>query len=309
MFNVEFFKELCRLIPIGICLVNSEKKILFWNQWLEFKTGFSESHVLNHTFADLYQDFNNPRFDWALEQVTTYGNPQILSQILNNHLIPIPLQRKITDKIEFMPQHVDMIPITYENTYVAMVAISDVTELVLQKSTLFEKAFQLEDDSFHDALTSTYNRRFLWKWFEKESQIAKSESYPMACCLFDLDYFKKINDQHGHQVGDQVLKEFVFIVDSQLRSTDIFVRYGGEEFLALLPNCTLEQAQTISEKIRKLLEETSIGGLPAGEVTCSIGISVLAPDSTMEAKALIELADTELYRAKSSGRNKVMPDH
>lgn len=164
---------------------------------------------------------------------------------------------------------------------------------------------ELEQQSIRDALTNTYNRRFLWEWANSHFKQAKRDNYQIACCLFDLDHFKNINDTYGHDVGDQVLIDFVRLIESEKRRLDILVRYGGEEFLAMISHADQEKAISYAERIRSLVENHLFGDLDAKSVTCSIGVALWDPNDNSSAEALIEKADKAMYEAKSSGRNCV----
>ena len=121
--------------------------------------------------------------------------------------------------------------------------------------------------------------------------------------MIDLDKFKDVNDTHGHDVGDSVLKLFVEEIKNNIRESDIFIRYGGEEFVLLLPNTDLENAKVITEKLRKVIEDCNqINFL---RFTISIGVAAfIASEDNLE--SILKKADEALYEAKNSGRNRVV---
>ena len=121
--------------------------------------------------------------------------------------------------------------------------------------------------------------------------------------IFDLDHFKQINDTFGHNVGDKVLKEVARIVRKNLRNTDIFARWGGEEFIILLPNTDLKGAKSVAEKLRRAIERLYIPELKGRKITASFGVTQVYNDELL-AEA-IHRADTALYKAKNEGRNQV----
>ena len=155
-----------------------------------------------------------------------------------------------------------------------------------------------------DALTGAYNKRYFDDNFAKA--IARSESAQTSLCLiiFDIDFFKKINDTHGHPAGDYVLKELVTVVKGVVREQDSFCRVGGEEFTVLLPDTDASTAFTCAEFIRGAVEMTTFTFegtvIP---VTCSLGVALRA--GAEPADALYKRADQAMYKAKSSGRNQV----
>lgn len=177
-------------------------------------------------------------------------------------------------------------------------------ELAALYAELDKRNHQLEDLSTHDQLTGLYNRVMLYEFIEK--QFAYLIRYQSPCCLvmLDLDHFKSINDDYGHLVGDAVLAEIGKRLTNRLRKSDMAFRYGGEEFLVILPQADLHQAKELFEEIRKEIQENSVGGLLAGLITVSIGITELtSKDDTP--KAAVNRADIALYESKHLGRNRV----
>jgi two-component system cell cycle response regulator len=163
-----------------------------------------------------------------------------------------------------------------------------------------------------DVLTGVNNRRYFEFRCQEEVAQARRQQQPLACMFLDIDKFKRINDELGHQAGDEILRGVAALIKSQLRTNDVFARYGGEEFVALLPQVSLTRAQEIAERIRARMEAHAFE-LPQGAnlaITISIGVAMLpetvAPPHAEAARMLIESADGALYRAKGSGRNKVV---
>lgn len=164
-----------------------------------------------------------------------------------------------------------------------------------------------------DALTGARNRRFLDQRLQESVAAAMHTGKPLSFLFIDIDFFKKINDNHGHQTGDRVLTEVADIIYSQLRNVDVLARYGGEEFALLLKDLYLDAAVQIAERIRAAIETTRITvndeTIP---VTVSIGVAELSRISTPEqnktdlAYRLTQAADSALYEAKESGRNRVI---
>lgn len=167
--------------------------------------------------------------------------------------------------------------------------------------TFQEKNVELHELSLRDSLTGAYNRRFLFDSLEKSFENGES-----SCLLIlDLDYFKRINDGYGHDVGDQVLLAFVQCLKEVLRESDVLTRYGGEEFIVLLKRATPASAQAVAERARaavsELVFEQGFG------LTVSIGVAFTIPGDTPE--SLIKKADSCLYEAKENGRNQVRVFH
>jgi len=158
--------------------------------------------------------------------------------------------------------------------------------------------------STHDYLTGCYNRAFFEKSAKEELERATRYQKPLSLLMLDLDYFKKVNDTYGHMAGDGVLKQVAATINDILRSSDIFGRFGGEEFVMLIPETTVEGAVNVAEKIRSAIENTVCP--MAGKITVSIGVVERTADESLD--DLYRRVDKQLYRAKTSGRNCVVAD-
>ena len=169
----------------------------------------------------------------------------------------------------------------------------------------------LEQESITDPLTGIYNRRYLDRHLADEVARASRYHTPLSVLLIDVDRFKRINDTHGHPVGDVVLKGLARVIAKTVRATDIVARYGGEEIIVLAPSTPWKTARSLAERLRVKIETASfpvpdqagrkIGAL---RVTVSIGVACFGPD-VRDARMLIRRADEALYEAKGAGRNRV----
>ncbi len=163
----------------------------------------------------------------------------------------------------------------------------------------------LRDLALHDVLTGILNRRAVSEHLERELSRARRESGLLAVAMVDIDHFKRVNDEHGHQVGDQVLVEAARRLVESRRETDAVGRIGGEEFLVILPDAETEAALSVAERIRETMAATPVP-TPAGPLPLTISIGVAATTGGLEtADVLVSQADRALYRAKEEGRNRV----
>jgi two-component system cell cycle response regulator len=161
-----------------------------------------------------------------------------------------------------------------------------------------------------DALTGLFNRRYMETHLAGLVEQAAARSKPIAVLVLDIDYFKSINDGHGHDAGDDVLREFSLRIRKCIRNIDLACRYGGEEFVVVMPETDIAVAAMVAERLRRRIasERFSIQqGANSLEVTISIGIAALS-GADDNAAAILKRADTALYRAKRDGRNRVVPD-
>jgi two-component system, cell cycle response regulator len=161
-----------------------------------------------------------------------------------------------------------------------------------------------------DPLTGLYNRRYMESHVTSLVEQALARGKPLALLVVDIDYFKAVNDVHGHDAGDDVLREFATRVKKSIRGIDLACRYGGEEFVIVMPETDMAVAAIVAERIRRRIagEPFSIGaGAAALDVTISVGLAALAGVSDTAA-AILKRADQALYRAKRDGRNRVVAD-
>lgn len=161
---------------------------------------------------------------------------------------------------------------------------------------------ELERLASIDKLTGAYNRRMIDEFMKQEVSLHVRDSKNLSLIMADIDHFKSVNDTYGHQVGDAVLREVGQIISSAIRKSDIFGRYGGEEFIIICPNTSSEQALILAEKIRQEIESFSFAEV--GHKTISLGISTLIANDEVE--NIIKRADDALYKAKKEGRNRAV---
>lgn len=164
----------------------------------------------------------------------------------------------------------------------------------------------LRSQSIRDPLTGLYNRRYLEEMLERETRRAVRAEHGLGVLMLDLDHFKKFNDTYGHDAGDTVLRETASFLLKSVRAEDIVCRFGGEEFIVILPVADLKVTQARAERIRSRLRELQVlhQGQPLGMVTVSVGVAEL-PEHGTSPKALLEAADAAMYRAKREGRDRV----
>lgn len=190
----------------------------------------------------------------------------------------------------------------YLNLFICLVVTLVVVLLLHRVIRRYQQ--KIEAQATLDSLTGLPNRRGFDLLALKAMQEAQREPKPLAALLLDLDHFKRLNDNHGHLAGDEVLAGFAKDLQSCLRQSDIICRWGGEEFIILLKDTNSAHAQQVAEKIRLLAEQHryTFAGTPL-QITVSLGLTEMQPNDTLH--SLIARADRALYRAKQSGRNRV----
>ncbi|WP_423065445.1 GGDEF domain-containing protein [Devosia sp. CN2-171] len=178
-------------------------------------------------------------------------------------------------------------------------ALADGMSLALANMALREK---LRNQALRDPLTGLYNRRYMEDCLQRFVRLAERENREVSLLMVDLDHFKRLNDEHGHAFGDQVLRDCALALTGSLRETDVVCRFGGEELVIILPDCPLERAADKAEVLRVRIEELS--NTHGAEITASFGVASL-PHSGQTVADLLSAADGALYKAKQSGRNQV----
>lgn len=177
-----------------------------------------------------------------------------------------------------------------------------------QLETLTEKAKDLEKETLHDDLTGIYNRKYFEKVLEEEFENANLNRWPLSLAFIDIDNFKHVNDVHGHLIGDQVLKDITLFINQHIRQTDIFSRYGGDEFVLLLPGSTNEVAKNMLSRILKQMRVDDFGQMKELENRPSVSIGLASHldghdfDNVTE---LLKAADKALYKVKETGRDNI----
>jgi len=171
---------------------------------------------------------------------------------------------------------------------------------------------RLKRTGLTDALTSLNNRRFFDQRIIEEIERSRRNSQPLSCLFIDIDNFKRINDKHGHPIGDKVLQQIAKLLNKHMRRSDVLARFGGEEFSILLSNTAAESAQETAERLRNAVEKDIMLTIEEVELnlTVSIGVATTYPDHSIlsieqQSESLLKAADEALFDAKRQGRNKV----
>ena len=165
----------------------------------------------------------------------------------------------------------------------------------------------LRQQSIRDALTGLYNRRYMEETMERELKRALRDNHSLGIVMFDIDHFKEFNDLHGHDAGDALLRELGAFLNKSLRGGDIICRYGGEEFLVVLPGITPQNALSRAEELREGVKDLHVRhlGKLLPRCTLSLGVAV-SPQHGTTVDTLLKAADDALYLAKNEGRDRVV---
>jgi diguanylate cyclase (GGDEF)-like protein len=292
-------------VGFGIFVLDREMKVLMWNRFMQDHSGLSAEKVVGKSIFANFPELPRVWLTRKLESVFQLGSFAFSSWEQRPYLFKFDHDRPITGGVDFMQQDCTFMPLTREREVVAVcVTISDVTHVSIVQREREEAVAKLQEYADRDGLTGIANRRYFEGRLRDEYTRWQRYGGDMSVLLFDLDHFKKINDQFGHVVGDTVLREMAQRVAQVVRLQDTFGRFGGEEFALLLPCTPLEDAMQVAEKIRH-----AIGDLPVDvqgvcvPVTASVG-GAAARVGVPNYDVLINEADAALYSAKRQGRNR-----
>lgn len=221
---------------------------------------------------------------------------------------------------DIMPREVAIFPIIYRDSVLGVMTIASMspfrtTELSLLESMINQIAIVLENAIAHeklaqlsitDALTGIYNRRYLEQRLEEEFRVAHRHHSPLSALIVDIDHFKKINDDFGHQVGDESLIAVTKILNEHIRESDMLARFGGEEFVVILPHTSQKDAMIVAEKLRQAVASLTIASMGERRITVSIGAASIPELKVDKSDEFLKEADRALYLAKERGRNQVV---
>jgi diguanylate cyclase (GGDEF)-like protein len=251
--------------------------------------------------------------DLAAEMANAPGGGVATAPLLSPHetdvisFAPVPSQRWAVmvaeDRAIFTADVSDLSRTQFFNAFVLALIIGG---LVIFVGRAFDTT---ERESLSDPLTGLANRRFLQEILLRELRRAQRSNQPFALMIVDIDHFKVVNDTYGHNAGDEMLEQLAGIMLSSVRATDFVVRYGGEEFVILLPETRLADAQQVAEKLRKTIGESVMESTakPGVILTCTVSAGVsMYPVDAASGEGLILKADKALYFAKQHGRNRVV---
>ncbi len=296
---IELHSKLAKQIVFNQSVLDSQQNIIFIhddNGLVNVNKGF-----FSFFNVKTIEEFNST-YGSVVSQFMEYENYFSLSGLNNS----VPWLSELSSKENtqysilllnhntFEPETfvIDVNPIQYSDKFV--VTLTNITSI-----TTRSKKYEMK--ATYDVLTNIYNRSKFNECIEEQHKLFARYGGDLCFAIFDIDFFKKVNDVHGHVVGDETLITFAQTIEENVRNTDVFARWGGEEFTLLLPQTKLESASFVVENLRRLIEKVDFKAI--GQKTCSIGLTQFKEGDTID--TVLVRADEALYEAKESGRNKV----
>lgn len=291
----EFSKTILENLYDGVYFIDCDKKILYWNKGAENISGYTSSEVIGKRCSDNTSHIDEHGIQLCMTEcplaktVADYISRETNLYIRHKKGHRIPVLARTTPLRDSLGQVIGAIEVFTDNS---------------PKLAITQRIKELEKMALLDHLTELANRRYTESNIQSKLDELRRYGKPFGILYMDIDHFKKVNDLHGHDIGDKVLIMVANTFINNVRASDIVGRWGGEEFLAIIPNITEEQLSFTANKLRVLVEQSSYS-LNSGivQVTISIGATLAQPKDTIE--TLLERADKLLYYSKTTGRNRV----
>ena len=291
-----FHAKLLESIFDGVYVVDAERRITYWNRGAESLTGYSADEAVRRYCYDNFLG----HVDEKGRALCTNGCP-LSATLLDGRRreADVFLRHKLGHRV---PVCVRVAPIT--NRSGQIVGAVEVFNDVSARKQVERRVHELEDIAFRDTLTCLPNRRYIELKVKQSLEDLQQFGRPFGLLMFDVDHFKQVNDRHGHDTGDAVLKVISETMTKSLRANDIVGRWGGEEFLAVLLDVDAGLLRGLAERCRSLVAESgALSGESRIYVTVSVGATLVTrEESIYEA---IKRADQLMYVSKSSGRNRI----
>lgn len=256
---------------------------------------------------ELFSNFRQPMLGQSSEAIQSHLFPRYEGKLGSVACAPLVLHNKLIGS--FNQASEDAGHFTGETATDLLQHLSAVLAICIDNTLVHEK---LKEDGLTDPLTKLSNRRFFERRMREEVERWQRHGKPLSSMLVDLDHFKQVNDRHGHQAGDVVLQAVAHELGAELRASDVIARFGGEEFVMLLPDTDMDEASEIAARLRCRIEALGWKEIvpELQSVTASFGIACLESDFKLEVDEastwLLEMADKALYQAKADGRNRVV---
>lgn len=303
-------------IGIASFVLDKDHHIIHWNSAMEALSGLSREDMVG-TKNQWRPFYASPRPCMA-DLIPEGGRNEDVEKYYMNKFSKSALIREAYEAEDYFPDcgengewlHFIAANITNENGEVigAIETLMNISSRKKAEFKLQESEKMYKELSITDGLTKLYNSRHFYAELNKFIENAQRYKHPFALCFFDLDDFKKLNDNYGHLTGDSVLETFSSFLRSSLRTGDSGYRYGGEEFAILLPSADIEGATVVAERVRKTLNEYSFTLPNDAQFKTSVSAGVTEFKTGDSVESIMNRADRALYNAKSNGKNCVVTD-
>ena len=321
--NSEYY-NLFNSIPLGICIIDKNFIVKFWNKTIEDWTSIRTEIITGRELSSFFPRFNEPHYNLRLNNLFTGGPPVIFSSQFHRNLFKSTNCKELNRVLHITASSFNK---TGNNEFSLIFTIKDITDienLVQKYKEIKNKAIEeverrkkveikllnankkLETLANIDQLTKLPNRRYFREKINAEINRVKRNANLFSIIFIDIDNFKKFNTDNGHECGDFVLKAVASFLTASIRKTDVVARWGGEEFIIILPETSIKNAYTLTEKLRNKIanKEFSYNDKKL-KITMTFGISSFNPE-TDTVETVINRADNALGRGKKEGKNRTI---
>ncbi|OWL89664.1 sensor domain-containing diguanylate cyclase [Halopseudomonas aestusnigri] len=305
--ELHWLLDIVQSIDVGVVVLDRDYNVEVWNSFMENHSGVSAEQASRHSLFELFPEIDQSWFTHKVETAVMLGTRAFTIWEQRPSLVHFKSYQPITGLADEMYQNVTILPLrsaTGKTDHVCLI-IYDVTGVAVNKRQLESANTKLQELALRDGLTGLLNRRYWESCLEREFARHQRYDNPVSLVIFDIDHFKRVNDTYGHQTGDEVIRSVAEITSRLARETDFAGRYGGEEFVVLLPGTHLEGAAQFAERLRQAVEQQVLDyqGSPLS-YTISLGVATIGDDMP-NYQVLLERADKALYASKEQGRNRV----
>ena len=305
--EIHWLFAIVQSIDVGVVVLDQDYSVEVWNTFMENRSGLSPAQVRKRSFFQLFPEVDEDWFRHKVESVMTLGTPSFTIWEQRPYLLRFKNYQPITGLEDFMYQNTTLLPLKRMNGSIEQVCliIYDVTDVAINRRQLQAANAELQRLSSTDRLTGLYNRGHWEEMLRQDYARHRRYDSQAALVMFDIDHFKAINDTFGHQAGDAVIQQVAELIRENLRDSDVAGRYGGEEFVVLLPDTDEQGGLMFAERLRQAVETCEVWHEQQSiRFTVSLGVADLSAPSSGYAQ-LIEWADSALYASKAAGRNCV----
>ena len=295
-------------MDVGLVILDRDCRVQAWNSFMINHSGIAPGEAQGSDLFSLFPDIPSTWLRHKIDSVFMLKNRAFSIWEQRPYVFRFKNYRPITGTAEFMYQNLTISPLVSVNGEVEHVSllVYDVTDMAVSKQALEAANTELTRLSITDRLTGLNNRGHWEECLGREFGRYQRTRQPTTVVMFDIDHFKKVNDTHGHQAGDEVIRSVSRVLQATARETDITGRYGGEEFGVILINTTAETSLFFAERLRKRIEKLVVEHEDMEiRFTISLGIAE-ANEQDKDYKAWLERADQALYQCKEGGRNRAM---
>ncbi len=297
--------DMLQTIDVGLVVLDADFNVQVWNSFMENHSGLSPDKIKDKSLFDSFKEIPEDWLRKKAKSVFLLKNRTFTTWEQRPYVFKFKNYRPITGTAKYMYQNTTIIPLASTDgtvNHICMI-IYDVTDIAVNKLALNELNIALENLSRTDQLTQLNNRGYWEDCMHNEFKRCTRYDNISSLLMFDIDHFKKVNDNHGHPAGDEVIRQVSAVLQGILRNTDIAGRYGGEEFGVILTDTCGQEALVLAERIRTEIEALTV--MVDGKsikFTVSIGISEITPKISAPIDWL-KTSDQALYYCKENGRN------